>query len=188
MKTKKALIAAALAGPAFHAAGAVADPLPLPQADYVAVMKTADLPEPITVRFHDGVFRWEFDAKGEHTLLIDTKTQVATGLENIDGKKTATEMPAAAFNVPEPGKDVGAKKVGTDKVLGEDCDLWRRPNPEIKVDSDVCIAKDGVWLRVTRPDYKEPFSLVTKLDRAAQDPALFTVPADYVKGAPTDTP
>ena len=143
----------------------------------------------MTVRFHDGIFRWEFDTDGrKQVLLIDPKTQHATMLEEVDGKKVATDMPAGPFNIPEPGKDVGAKKIGTDAVDGEACELWRRPNPQINVASDICVAKDGIWLRTTRPDYKEPFSLVTWLERAAQDPALFVVPDGYQKLKSTDTP
>jgi hypothetical protein len=182
------VLAAALAAP-LCATAALGDAIPMPQTDYAAVLKFADMPDPVTVRFHEGMFRLEFETDGrKQALLIDPKAQLATVPEEIDGKKVATEMPAGSFNIPTPGKDIGATKVGTDQVDGATCDLWRRPLPGIDTVSEACIAEDGIWLRVTRPDYKAPVYVATKVERTAQDPALFVVPADYEKGEPTDTP
>lgn len=74
------------------------------------------------------------------------------------------------------GED-GARHVGKCEVAGEDGHEWRPREETGGVARTACITDDGIVLRVAEGD--RVIFQATRLERGAQDPSLFGVPAGY---------
>jgi predicted regulator of Ras-like GTPase activity (Roadblock/LC7/MglB family) len=77
---------------------------------------------------------------------------------------------------------VPPKRIGADTVAGIGCDVWEfqsnAADGETKA-TQACVTGDGILLRTQEVGAADPSLIATKVDRGAQDPALFTVPAGY---------
>jgi len=155
-----------------------AEPIPLPQVDYVAATRNEGQPEPVTVRHHNGVLRLDLKA-GEKIfpILIDFAKQTATVL--VESENLAGEAPPGAFPIPKPGVDVGAMRLTGDTQAGEECTIWKFVEQKSQLETEVCITKDGIWMRQGRPGEKPPRYEVISLERVAQNPGLFEIPPTF---------
>jgi hypothetical protein len=77
----------------------------------------------------------------------------------------------------------GARSVGECSAAGEDGHDWQAKNDAAGVPRTACITDDGIVLRIREGD--AVLYEVTRLQRGAQDPSLFGVPAGYTLVDPT---
>lgn len=162
--------------------------LPRPQSDFEATIRIWDSQGIIR---HHGTHLLIQYAVGERQfwILIDSDRQIATIMGERDGNKIAMEVPAAILS-PDgivPSKDGAAHIVGNATVAGEACEIWRHveDNPwpykgaPKQIESESCFTQDGILLRTTTIDRKEPRLEVNELKRRPQDGSLFAVPPEY---------
>lgn len=160
--------------------GALADPLPLPTADFGL---KANLPRGavMDLAYSQGKMRIEVakpEMAGSMVGIIDLNARRMVML--------SPQMPKVAVEIELPPEYVvGAmsgtgSKVGRGEVAGEPCDLWQvDPPTDRKVSAtSACITPDGIALKTeaevqgtTRVLYE-----VARLTRGAQDPKLFQLP------------
>ena len=178
-----AIISLATAILAF-AAGAYAEPIPLPTVDFQAKATTMGKMN-MTLRQSAGKARVELQAAGmpQMTGIMDLKARKMFMIGAIPG------MSNMALEV-ELGKDPGygqvmgnGRRVGTDTVAGEPCDLWEIDDAKSGANGGpviACLARDNIPLRteMTVEGKRRVVMEVSELKRVPQDPSLFALPAN----------
>jgi hypothetical protein len=112
---------------------------------------------------------------------FDVKTQKGVMIMSMPG------MPPMAIetSMSEQGgaavADGTGQRVGTDKVAGEACDLWKpdaKTADEKKMDALACVTRDGIMLRMSGNvnGKRETIFEVTELQRGPQDIKQLTPP------------
>lgn len=166
------------------ATNAKAEPIPLPNVDFEAKATTMGKMN-MTLRQSAGKARVEIQAVGMPAMtgIMDLKARKMIMIGAVPG------MPNMALEV-ELGKDTGygqvignGKRIGTDTVAGETCNLWEME--EAKNSSNggpiiACLARDSIPLRTEMmvEGKRRVVMEVTELKRGPQDPTLFAVPSN----------
>lgn len=157
-----------------------AEALPRPQVDY---QLSARGPEDARMHVAHSGQRLRLQVTqpgvaGEMTGIIDLARNRMMMLVALPG------MGNRAFDVEVPPEvavtDLGGegKRVGTDRVAGEPCDLWHTREERTGKTVEACITPDGITLRATA-DVSGRERVVfeaTELSRTPQDPHLFELP------------
>ena len=164
--------------------GAFAEPLPLPATDY---RTKGTMAGGMSIEYRHAKGKMRMEMRGPEL------PQPMVGYFDVKTRKgvMVLSMPGAPPMAIETGLDdegnVGVaggdgKRVGSDRVAGEACDLWR-PEPksaeEKQADAVACITKDGIVLRMTGnvEGKRQTIFEVTEIDRAPQDMKQLTPPA-----------
>jgi hypothetical protein len=92
-------------------------------------------------------------------------------------KLSADDIKRYQDMAPTPDAALKPTKIGDDMVAGLSCAIWQMPTPDGKDGTQVCVTADGIMLR-TGPA-ASPILVATEVTKGPQDPALFTLPADY---------
>jgi hypothetical protein len=179
-------LAAALALVASAASAQV--PLPSPTVDFeldvriFAVQAAPAQSMAMVVRHKSGKIRSDVDNMGmKGFMLLERGNHTATMvMEPSPGMKMAMEIDlaqAAAANAgPIDMWNMKGERIGTDRILGESCDWWQMEHSGRK--SKACVTPDGIPLKAVDPQTNQAVWEVSRLERRAQDAALFVVPAD----------
>jgi hypothetical protein len=182
MAMKRAMAAGVFA---FGLAGGVAaEPLPEPGTDYWSKGKMTGGMQ-IEYRHSKGKMRMEMrgpDMKEAMVGYFDVKSRKGVVVMSMPG------MPPMAIESGLDGEgQVGVaggkgERVGSDRVAGEACDLWKpemKTAEEKRTDGVACITRDGIMLRMVGnfEGKRQTIFEVTELSRAAQDMKLLTPPA-----------
>ncbi|WP_454914870.1 hypothetical protein [Xanthobacter sediminis] len=161
-------------------AGALADPLPMPTADFGL---KANLPRGavMDMAYSQGKMRVEVakpQVPGSMVGIIDLTARRMVML--------SPQMPKVAVEIELPPEYVvGAmagtgSKVGRAEVAGEPCDLWQVDPPTDRRSgaTSACITADGIALRTEAEIQGTKVVLyeVASLKRGPQDPKLFELP------------
>lgn len=168
-----------------YGAGAMAETLPLPRADYEMTAKVFGGGS-LSSRHAGGKIRTEVQAPGmpgPMVAIIDLKAKKMVGLMSLPGQ------PPMAIDIdiddnPSMGFAVGeGERTGKATVAGESCDLWKiKPSSaeDKNFNGVICITSDGIPLSMegTVEGKRERFFEATSLKRGAQDPQLFVLPAN----------
>ncbi|TCK30188.1 hypothetical protein EV667_0276 [Ancylobacter aquaticus] len=164
----------------FDIAGAAAEPMPAPTADYRARARAPQGVQ-LDVFHHQGKVRVEV-ASGNlpngMVSLIDLQNSSMIVLMNVPGMdRIAVEMdmpPGFAFS----DANRQGTRAGSGEALGEACEIWRFEPKALNQPVESCITADGIVLRTTTSMGGKPAVLfeVTELTRAPQDPAQFALP------------
>jgi hypothetical protein len=164
----------------------LAEPVPLPTVDFEATANTMGSGT-MTMHHSGDKARVETDiGPMPITGIMDLKTRKMYVLMAIPGLGNAA-MEVAIGNA-NYGQVYGTgKRVGSDKVAGEPCELWEmdtaKPGHENKHFSGpvtVCLSRDYIPLRIeaTVNGKHKKVSEVTAVKRVKQDPSLFELPKD----------
>jgi hypothetical protein len=168
----------------FLAENALAEPIPLPNVDFQAKATMMGKMN-MTLRQSAGKARVELQAAGmpQMTGIMDLKARKMLMIGAVPG------MSNMALEI-ELGKDTGygqvignGRRVGTDTVVGEPCELWEMDEAKNGTNGGpviACLARDNIPLRteMTIEGKRRIVMEVTELKRERQDPALFAVPAN----------
>jgi hypothetical protein len=180
----KRAIAAGIA--VFILAGGVwAEPLPEPATDYLSKGTMAGGMS-VEYRHSKGKMRVEMRAPQMPQPMVgyfDMKTRKGVMVMSMPG------MPPMAMETGldgEGGAGVAGgngQRVGSDRIAGEACDLWRfdaKTAEEKAMDGVACITRDGIVLRMvgTVQGKRQTIFEVTELSRAPQDMKQLTPPAN----------
>ena len=178
--------AAALALVASAASAQV--PLPYPSIDFLLEVRiVAAQAAPVQsmtmlVRHKGGKVRADIDNMGmKGFMLVERGSNIATMvMEPSPGMKMAMDVDltqAAAANAgPMDIWNMKGERIGTDRILGESCDWWRAEQSSRQ--SKACLTPDGIPMKAVDPQTNQPQWEVLRVERRAQDAALFVVPAD----------
>ena len=178
--------AAALALVASTASAQV--PLPFPSVDFlveariVAAQAGPAQGLATVMRHKSGKMRVDVDNMGmKGFLLMQRGSNTATMvMEPSPGTKMAMEIDltqAAAANAgPMDMWNMKGERIGTDRILGESCDWWQAEHAGRK--SKACVTPDGIPLKAVDAQTNQAIWEVVRVERRAQDAALFVVPAD----------
>jgi len=114
---------------------------------------------------------------GVQTMITDASTGEAISLTNMGGQTIALRMNADQFENPtrqwESEYATTATLVGPCSGAGETGSEWS--NTADGHTNTVCVTSDGVILSTAQDG--QPMWQTTRVQRGAQDPSLFTVPA-----------
>lgn len=179
-RTAGSMMAAVVAGSLAFAGAALADRLPLPQADFAL---KADLKRggTLDLAHSQGRMRIEIakpSVPGTMVGLIDLSARtMVVRTANLPNMALEIELPAEYVLGALSGSGI---RVGEDKVAGEACDLWK-VDPQINSalgPTTACITPDGIALRteVVIKGRKQTVFEATALTRAPQDQKLFQLP------------
>lgn len=177
----RGLIALTLgAGLSLAASAAGAEPMPRPQVDYRASVKTPQGTQ-MTMAHSQGRMRMDVtgaEIPGTMTSFIDLsrgRMTVLIAAPGIDKRALEIELPASFAFVDPEGEGT---RTGTDMVAGEACDLWVMKPPVGDAPVETCITADGIVLRASTAIEGKNVVVyeVVELERAPQDPALFELP------------
>lgn len=176
---------AALAGAVLSAtvwcSPSLADPLPMPSADFAL---TASLARGGTLKL----------AHSQSRMRVEmSKPNLPTpvlGLIDLNARKMLMMLPnvpnmAMEIDIPKEyslGALAGSgTKVGSSQALGEPCDVWQVESQAnlASASTFACITADGIALRteVEIDGKRSTLYEVTELTRAPQDPSQFALPA-----------
>jgi hypothetical protein len=153
-----------------------AENLPSPSADY---RSKARMGGGVTVEYRhsNGKMRMEMRSAEMPQPMVayfDVKTQKGVMIMSMPGMAPM----AIEANMQEQGggavADGTGQRVGTDKVAGESCDLWKpdlKTADDKKTDAILCITRDGIMLRMSGNvnGKRETIFEVTELQRGPQD-------------------
>ena len=167
------------------AGGALAEPLPEPATDYLSKGTMAGGMS-VEYRHSKGKMRVEMRAPQMPQPMVgyfDLKTRKGVMVMSMPG------MPPMAMETGldgEGGAGVAGgngQRVGSDRIAGEACDLWRfdaKTAEEKAMDGVACITRDGIVLRMvgTVQGKRQTIFEVTELSRAPQDMKQLTPPAN----------
>ena len=167
------------------AGGALAEPLPEPATDYLSKGTMAGGMS-VEYRHSKGKMRVEMRAPQMPQPMVgyfDMKTRKGVMVMSMPG------MPPMAMETGldgEGGAGVAGgngQRVGSDRIAGEACDLWRfdaKTAEEKAMDGVACITRDGIVLRMvgTVQGKRQTIFEVTELSRAPQDMKQLTPPAN----------
>jgi len=136
--------------------------------------------------------RSRFQASGQR-VRVDTPTPGVYAIMDLrartlamvsDAERAVLDMPAPAGGMapgaPQSGRFV---RRGTDQVAGLPCTEWETADSTGQP-TLACYTDDGVMLRARRG--AQVLVAATRVTYAAQDPALFVVPAQYAHTNPRD--
>ena len=100
------------------------------------------------------------------------------------GKRDRSDAPVAV----RPGEQ--ATRAGAEKIVGQDCTLWRVAKPDSESDRTICVTADGVTLRaIEREDGEvKSDSRASRVSYDRQDPSRFQVPEGYRRWDPRTEP
>jgi hypothetical protein len=165
---------------------ASAEPVPLPTVDFEATATTMGSGT-MTMHHSGDKARIETDVGPMPiTGIMDLKTRKMYMLMAIPGLGNAA-MEVAIGNA-NYGQVYGTgKRVGSDTVAGEPCELWEmdgaKPghgNKHFSGPVIVCLSRDHIPLRTeaTVNGKRKKISEVTEVKRVKQDPSLFVLPKD----------
>ncbi len=168
------------AGLSLGAAAAGAEPLPRPQVDYRASVKTPQGTQ-MTMAHSKGRMRMDVtgaEIPGTMTSFIDlsrSRMTVLIAAPGIDKRALEIELPASFAFVDPEGEGT---RTGTDTVAGEACDLWLMKPPVGTAPVETCITADGIVLKASTAIEGKNVVVyeVLELERTPQDPALFELP------------
>lgn len=157
-----------------------AEVLPRPQVDYKL---SAHGPEDARMQVAHSGQRLRLEVTqpgvaGEMTGIIDlarNRMMMLVALPGMGNRAFDVEVPPE-FAVADLGGD--GKRVGTDRVAGEPCDLWHAREERTGKTVKACITPDGITLRATAEvnGRERVVFEATELSRAPQDPRLFELP------------
>jgi hypothetical protein len=166
------------------AGGASAEPLPEPGTDY-RTKGTMAGGMSVEYRHSNGKMRVEMRAP--------QMPQPMVGYFDMKSRKgvMVISMPGMAPMAMETGLDGeggagvaggSGQRVGSDRVAGEACDLWRvdaKTAEEKATDGVACITRDGIMLRMVGniEGKRQTIFEATEISRAAQDIKQLTPPA-----------
>lgn len=165
-------------------------PLPFPTVDFLLegrIMTAQAGPAQglaTVMRHKDGKLRMDVDNMGMKGFMLfarDGKTATMV-MEPSPGMKVAMEidLAQAAASATNAGPidiwNMKGMRVGTDRILGESCDWWQAEHNGQK--SKVCATPDGIPLKAVDPQTNQTVWEGVRVERRAQDAALFVVPAD----------
>jgi hypothetical protein len=112
---------------------------------------------------------------------FDVKTQKGIMIMSMPGMAPMA-IETGASDQGNVGVAQGSgQRVGSDKVAGESCDLWKpdtKTADDKKMDALVCVTRDGIMLRMSGNvnGKRETIFEVVELERAPQDMKLLTPP------------
>jgi hypothetical protein len=159
-------------------AGAQTAPNTIPTRDVTITYKAMGGQE-MTISWLAADKRMRMDLPGgAGIMLLDAKNQ--KGYMVMEAQRAVMELPVENMmgqigQVPEGAK---LTRQGNDTVAGQSCTVWR--TEYMGQIGNSCISADGVLLRA-RPEGSPEGLEATQVSFARQDPARFTVPADYQK-------
>jgi hypothetical protein len=160
-----------------------AESLPSPAADYRSKGRMAG-GMTVEYRHSNGKMRMEMRTPEMPQPMVgyfDVKTQKGVMIMSMPGMAPM----AIETNMQEQGgaavADGSGQRVGTDKVAGEACDLWKpdaKSADDKKMDALVCVTRDGIMLRMSGNvnGKRETIFEVVELQRAPQDMKQLTPP------------
>jgi hypothetical protein len=162
---------------------AAAESMPSPTAEYRSKGRMAG-GMTVEYRHANGKMRVEMRSPEMPQPMVgyfDVKTQKGVMIMSMPG------MPPMAIetSMSEQGgaavADGTGQRVGTDKVAGEACDLWKpdaKTADEKKMDALACVTRDGIMLRMSGNvnGKRETIFEVTELQRGPQDIKQLTPP------------
>lgn len=146
-----------------------------PQSPFRAV---ASFPNGMTgeIRYQDGKARVDAASpSGPATAYLDIAARKAVVALSMQGMNLGLEVDLNEFGVPDISA-VAAEKIGSERVAGEDCDIWRFQDPKSGRPGHVCITPDGIPLRARGDEGPESGMEVTALERGPQNPADLVPP------------
>jgi hypothetical protein len=160
-----------------------AESLPSPAADYRSKGRMAG-GMTVEYRHSNGKMRMEMRTPEMPQPMVgyfDVKTQKGVMIMSMPG------MPPMAIetNMAEQGSagvsQGTGQRMGTDKVAGETCDVWKpeaKTADEKKMDALACVTRDGIMLRMSGNvnGKRETIFEVVELQRAPQDMKQLTPP------------
>lgn len=163
----------------------LAEPLPIPSSDY-STKGTMAGGMAVAYRHSNGKMRVEMKSPEMPQAMVgyfDIKTRMGVMVMSMPG------MPPMAIETGldgEGGAGVAGgngQRVGSDRIAGEACDLWRfdaKTAEEKAMDGVACITPDGIVLRMvgTVQGKRQTIFEVTELSRAPQDMKQLTPPAN----------
>ena len=161
-----------------------AETLPSPAADYRSKGRMAG-GMTIEYRHSNGKMRMEMRSPEMPQPMVgyfDVKTQKGMMIMSVPGMAPMA-IETGAGDQSNAGVATGAgQRVGSDKVAGETCDLWKpeaKTADEKKMDTLVCVTRDGIMLRMSGvvEGKRQTMFEVTELERAPQDRKQLTPPA-----------
>jgi predicted small lipoprotein YifL len=137
--------------------------------------------QPLTLIRDGRSTRIEMSQPGQGEMAIVFAEGEAFMLVNQLGQRMAMRMnPTDAPALPEEeweDPDPSVRRVGDCSVIGERGVEWESADTGTGSPGRACITPDGVMLRASEGD--RVIWEATSIDRGPQDPALFTIPADY---------
>lgn len=179
----KALIAASI-GALTLSSLAAAQELRLPQSDYEMRVRIHDRSsgheQEMELRHRNGDFRMEGEFQGQSAIVLANPVErTVTILADMGGARMAIQMPMGdEVTLPLADERFG-EVVGTDRVAGEACTIYRIEDEEIPGGEALgCMTGDNIVLRVTDVA-NVPMLEATHFSRRSQDASLFTIPAGY---------
>lgn len=181
----KHLIISSLAAVMVCAGGAAAQErlLPRTQFDMTSRITVPDSGEQMEteMRYREGIYRTEMTMEGVPVImLLDMQALVATTLVDMQGMRMALEMPLdAATDIQMPTEESLGERIGSDRVAGEACTIYRIEDEDLPGgEAHGCLTDDYVLLRLYIPGQGNLLE-ATRFARRSQDASLFTVPAGY---------
>lgn len=160
---------------------AMAEPVPLPTADFEATATTLG-GATMTMHHSGDKARVEMDVGITLTGFMDLKTRKMFMIGAIPGlSNMAVEV---GIGDASYGQVYGnGKRIGEDSVAGEPCQLWemetaKHDNKYTSGPVIVCLSQDHIPLRTqaTIDGKLKTITEITQLKRVQQDPALFVMP------------
>ncbi len=165
------------------AGAAQAESMPSPSAEYRSKGRMAG-GMTVEYRHANGKMRMEMRSPEMPQPMVgyfDVKTQKGVMIMSVPGMAPM----AIETNMSEQGNagvaQGSGQRVGTDKVVGETCDLWKpdmKSADDKKMDALVCVSRDGIMLRMSGNvnGKRETIFEVVELERAPQDMKQLTPP------------
>lgn len=181
----KPLMTGALAAIVLCAGSATAQERLLPRTQFDMTARFTELSNgremDAEMRYRDGIFRTEMTVEGMPvTMLLDLEGLIATALVNMQGMRMALEMPLDAANdVQVPTEESLGERLGSDRVAGEACTVYRIDDDNLPGgQAQGCLTDDYVLLRLHVPGEGNIME-ATRFARRPQDASHFSVPAGY---------
>lgn len=162
---------------------ALAEPLPLPKADFSATYSVTGRDAPgstMRISHGGGRVRMEFAMPGgmAATGYLDMATRKATMVMTMPGlgQKMAMEMDAKLL--PKSLAAPEGRRLGPQRFVGESCDAFEQTEPKSGIVTVSCVTPDGIMLRseARRGDAVIAVVEATEVVRAPQDPASLVPP------------
>jgi len=160
-----------------------AESLPSPAADYRSKGRMAG-GMTVEYRHANGKMRMEMRSPEMPQPMVgyfDVKTQKGIMILSMPGMAPMA-IETGAGDEGNVGVAAGSgQRVGSDKVAGESCDLWKpdaKTADEKKMDALACVTGDGIMLRMSGvvDGKRQTIFEVTELERAPQDMKQLTPP------------
>ncbi len=160
-----------------------AETLPHPTADYRSKGRMAG-GMTVEYRHSNGKMRMEMRSAEMPQPMVgyfDVKTQKGIMIMSMPGMAPMA-IETGTGDQGNVGVATGSgQRVGTDKVAGETCDLWKpdaKTADDKKMDAVACVTRDGIMLRMSGnvEGKRQTIFEVTELERAPQNVKDLTPP------------